>query len=177
MAVHFKDGGPPIMMTWFESGLLQARTILGMEVEKDTLARETGDSPMNLRCGELTAKKNACVEAQDYAGAAKYKEEIEQAKAALTDQYIRKKSAGTFAPDANASFLILDPRYSGPDEVSQIAGGEWCAWKRASELFRDPKSNVTFLIAKAGERDTGSLENFACFDGNEERAQLTSGQN
>lgn len=170
IALHFKDGGPPVMMTWFEGGNQQARTLIGMEVEKDILAQETGETPMNLVCGDLMAKKNACVEAQDYAGAARYKEEIEAAREALTDQYLRGKAAGKCPPDASAAFLVVDPRYSGPDEVEQIAGGGWCSWLRISELIRDPKMNFTFLIPKVKERDTGSMENFACFDSLEERA-------
>ena len=31
-------------------------------------------------------------------------------------------------------FLIMDPHYTGPDDVSQIHSGKWIGWKKADSL-------------------------------------------
>lgn len=42
---------------------------------------------------------------------------------------------GVAITDAGVRFLILDPHYTGADDVKTIVGKKWCAW-HGPDLFR-----------------------------------------
>ena len=81
----------------------------------------TGATNSDSRCAELEAKKRALVAAEDFEAAALVKDELDTARLALNEAYLRGKAA---VSDSNmrGHFLTLDHQYSGPDDPAVLTG-------------------------------------------------------
>jgi len=169
LAVHFRDEGAPVLVTWADGGERQSRCILGLEVPKELLAIEEGDPTTEQRCAELERAKRVCLEEEDFAEAQICKDEIESLREVRIDNYLRGQAARK-SNQCAASFLVLDPRYAGPDEIGAIAREGKLGWCTAAELLPTPRADFTFIVPQANRRDTGSRQNFVKFDSEREKA-------
>jgi hypothetical protein len=43
-------------------------------------------------------------------------------------------------------YLILDPHYTGPDQINNIIDGGWCAWKPATFWSKKDYYNLLLVI-------------------------------